>query len=238
MVAKSYQSMTQIGEPYKSSGRMYVQVKNEQTGVTRQVRWYTEEEYAKMYGEKIDKPVSSFKSQKQILGFENGYVTIFKGDTYANLDWFKRSIARYCKWWGWYIVSTEAVPFDLPCGLEPIELKWEWVGEEDGLLKSEHLVKQAVDKLLYDEGHSEYQGNVGDRLDLVVTVVKTFKGENYWGNYTIHTFEDSLGNQYVWSTSSKSWEEGTARHIKGTVKEHKTYKNVKQTVLTRCQEVK
>ena len=144
MVAKSYQSMTQVGEPYESAGKMYVQVKNEKTGNIRQVRWYTEAEYAKMYGEKVEKSPKEFKSQKQVLGFEKGYITIFKGDTYANLEWFQKSIARYCKWWGWYIVSTEALPIDLPVGIEPIELKWEMVGEEEGMLKPDHLVKQAV----------------------------------------------------------------------------------------------
>lgn len=31
-VAKSFQSMTFIGEPYTANGRMYIQVKNEKTG--------------------------------------------------------------------------------------------------------------------------------------------------------------------------------------------------------------
>ena len=74
MVAKSYQTMTQVGEPYESAGKMYVQVKNEKTGNIRQVRWYTEAEYAKMYGEKVEKSPKEFKSQKQVLGFDNGYI--------------------------------------------------------------------------------------------------------------------------------------------------------------------
>ena len=86
MVAKSFQSMKQLGEPFCEKGKMYVNVQNEKTGTIRKVRWYTDAEYAKMYGEKVDKPASEFKCQKQILGFENGYITIFKGDTYANLE--------------------------------------------------------------------------------------------------------------------------------------------------------
>jgi hypothetical protein len=45
-------------------------------------------------------------------------------------------------------------------------------------------------------------------------------------------------NVYVWTTASKSWEEGSEHYIRGTVKEHSVYKNTKQTVLTRCTEVK
>ncbi len=63
-------------------------------------------------------------------------------------------------------------------------------------------------------------------------------GENYFGNYTLHEMVDDSGNIYVWKTNSKEWEVGSVKHIKGTVKEHKTYKNADKTILTRCQEVK
>lgn len=237
-VAKSFQSMTQIGEPYLSAGKMYVQVKNEKTGNIRQVRWYTDAEYAKMYGEKVEKSPKEFKTQKEVLGFEHGYITIFKGDTYANLEWFQKSIARYCKWWGWYIISTEAVPVDLPVGIEPIELKWEMVGEEEGVLKPDHLVKQAVESLIYDASDSQFVGTVGERLDLEVTVIAARHQDGYYGPSTVHHMEDAAGNRYLWNTGSKSWEAGDKRHIKGTVKDHKVIKNVNVTILTRCTLVK
>lgn len=237
MVAKSYQNMKQLGEPFSEKGKMYVNVQNEKTGTVRKVRWYTESEYAKMYNEKPNKP-KEFKSQKQVLGFENGYITIFKGDTYANLEWFQRSIARYCKWWGWYIVSTEAVPFDLPVGIEPVELKWELVGEEEGMLKPDAEVKRAVESILYDKGNSEFVGSVGERLDIEVTVTAARQMNGYYGPCTVHYMEDAAGNQYLWNTSAKSWEVGDVRHIKGTVKEHKVIKNVSTTILTRCTIVK
>ena len=50
MVAKSYQSLKQIGEPYYKNGKQYVVVLNENTGNKREVRWYTESEYVKLYG--------------------------------------------------------------------------------------------------------------------------------------------------------------------------------------------
>lgn len=238
MVAKTYQTMKQIGEPFSENGKMYVNVQNEKTGNVRKVRWYTEYEYAKMYGEKVEKPKKVFKSQKEILGFENGFVTIFKGDTYANLEWFQKSLARYCKQWGWYVVSAEAVPCDLPVGLEPIELKWEVVGDEDGELKDEMAIKAAVDAILYDKGDSVFQGAVGERLELEVEVIAARKKDSYYGEQTIHYMVDAAGNQYLWSTASKSWEVGDKRHIKGTVKDHKIIRNVETTILTRCTLVK
>lgn len=237
MVAKSYQKLKQMGDPFLENGRLYVNVQTI-SGTIRKVRWYTEAEYAKMYGEKVDKPASEFKCQKQILGFEKGYITIFKGDTYANLEWFQRSIARYCKWWGWYIVSTEAIPFDLPCGLEPVELRWELVGEEEGMLKPDAMVKAAVDSLLYERGNSEFQGMQNERLTLDVIITEVHKGENQYGPYTVHYMEDANGNVFMWKTGSKSWEVGESKRIRGTVKEHKVYKNVNTTILTRCMEVK
>ena len=54
MVAKSFQSLRQIGEPYTKNGRQYVKVEKK-SGGEREVRWYTEAEYAKMYpDEKIN----------------------------------------------------------------------------------------------------------------------------------------------------------------------------------------
>lgn len=236
MVAKSFQSMKQLCEPFMENGRMYVNVKNEKTGSVRKVRWYTEAEYAKMYGEKVESTPSGFKCQKKILGFEKGYITIFKGDIDANLEWFQRSIARYCRWWGWYIVSTEEIPFDLPCGLEPIKLEWEQVGEPEGMLKPSDVIKPIIDSLLYDRTLSTFQGAVGERLNLEVTIVAVHKGENNYGTYTVHYMEDACGNRYMWKTNTKSWEIGEKKHIRGTVKEHKTFRNVDTTILQRCAE--
>lgn len=237
MVAKSFQSMKQMGEPFMENGKMYVKVQNEKTGTIRKVRWYTDAEYAKMYGEKVDKPASEFKCQKQILGFEKGYITIFKGDTYANLEWFKRSIARYCKFWGWYIVSTDEIPEDLPDTVTPVQLPWELVGKEDGTLIPEGMIASAIEPLLYEASSSEFQGKIGERIERVLTVRKNVSLPNAFGVSSMHIFEDAEGNVYVWTTASKAWAEGSEHKIRGTIKDHKVYRNCKQTVLTRCVEV-
>ena len=241
-VAKTYTNWRREAEPFIDNGKSYIMVYHPSTQKPKRVRWYTDVEYAKMYNlptvEVTSVPAGANPEQKRVLGFSKGYITIFKGDTYANLEWFQKSIARYCKWWGWYIVSTEAVPFDLPAGLEPIELKWELVGEEEGMLKSDAEVKAAVDSILYDKGNSTFQGMVGARLDLELEVISAHKKDGYYGEQTIHYMVDSVGNQYLWATTSKSWEVGDKRHIKGTVKDHKVIRNVETTVLTRCTLVK
>lgn len=235
-VAKSYQSLTIIGEPYESAGKMYVQVKNEKTGTVRQVRWYSDAEYARMYKTDTANPKVT-KTQKEALGFAEGYITVFKGNTYQHLEWFRASIAKYHKLFGWYISSKFNLPFDLPAGLEPMVVEWEAVGDENGLLNPDSQVKAYLEKLMYEEHPSQYQGKVGERIEVTVTVKKVYEGNGYFGHYAVHTMEDSEGNQYVWSTSAKHWSEGDLIVIRGTIKEHKTYRNVKQTVLTRCKEI-
>ena len=239
-VAKSYQELEIVGDVFVSSGRQYVNVKLK-SGKLKTVRWYTDAEYRKMYPEAVAVDRSAdpyYKSQKEVLGFTKGYITIFKGDTFGEIDWFRASIARYTRWWGWYIISTEEVPADLPEGITPIQLPWELVGQEDGNLKPEHLVKEAVESIIYDESESEYVGSIGERLDLYLTVERTIELDGAYGRSTMHIMRDDCGNLFVWTTASKSWSAGTEHHIKGTVKDHRKYKNECQTVLTRCLEVK
>ena len=239
-VAKSYQALEIVGDVFVSAGRQYVNVKLK-SGKTKTVRWYSDAEYRKMYPEAVAVDRSAdpyYKPQKEVLGFTKGYITIFKGDTYSEIDWFRASIARYTRWWGWYIISTEEVPADLPEGITPIQLPWELVGQEDGNLKPEHLVKEAVESIIYEESESEYVGSIGERLELYLTVERTIELDGAYGHSTMHIMRDDCGNLFVWTTASKSWAVGTEHHIKGTVKDHRKYKNECQTVLTRCLEVK
>lgn len=238
MVAKSYQKMTLVNDPYaKDNGRLYIKVLNENTGKVKEVRWYDEEEYYKMYPE--DRPEEKlFTNQKRILGFDEGYITIFKGDIEAHEHWFERSIARYCVHWGWYVVSTDTIPCDLPVGLTPVRLDWDKVGQSTGELKDAESISAIIASLLYGSHPSVFQGKVGDRLDLNVTVIKLVQKDKYFGNKitknAMHTFEDACGNHYMWDTAAKCWAEGSIKHIKGSVKEHKVINNVQTTILTRC----
>lgn len=238
-VAKSFQSFEKINEPYESAGRMYVDVRNPKTGTVRKVRWYDDYEYYRMYPEekKAENTIKATRPLKDVLGFEKGYITIFKGETYPHLEWFQQSIARYHKIWGWYIISTDEVPAALPSGVEAVQLRWEDVSDSDTALKSETAIKSAIENLVYDPGISEYVGDIGDRLTLTLKVTGSRSIDSYYGSSIVHTMEDEAGNVFVWITSAKNWPIGTVKTIKGTVKEHKTFRNTKQTILTRCTEV-
>lgn len=93
-----------------------------------------------------------------------------------------------------------------------------------------HLEKQ---KPVIDTSKSQFIGNINDKIEFVATVKRSVSFESAWGFGYFNTFVDANGNVLVWKTSS-GLEEGKTYNIKGTVKSHETYKDEKQTYLTRC----
>ena len=234
-VAKSYQGLATFGEPFQENKKAYVVVITP-TGAHKKVRFYSDAEYARMYPEK-EPIVKKIRSTKEVLGFSKGYITIFKGNTYPVLEWFQQEPrCRYHNFWGWYVVSEEEVPENLPAGIEPVQLKWEDVAiVEEDTLKSQTLVRQVVNALIYEPSSSRYQGEVGERLDLVVTITKVVTLENgYYGTNVFHLMEDADGNEYCWTTATCALVYGKCYSLRGTVKAHQNYKGKEQTVLTRC----
>ena len=226
--APSFANLERLSEPFEENGKEYILVKTK-SGTTRKVRWYAETP-SKAPQNKTLRPL------KDVLGFSKGYITIFKGDTYTLLDWFQEEPnCRYHNYFGWYVVSEEEVPENLPAGIEPVRLKWDDVAiVEDDCLKSEEQIRKHIDSLIYDESPSKHQGNVGERLELTLTVKRVVEKEGYYGNSAFHIFSDEEGNIYTWNTSSKTLEVGHTYRLKGTVKEHTCFRNVNQTNLTRC----
>ena len=249
-VAKSYQEWERIGEPYEANGKMYLVVRKP-TGATKTVRAYSESEYNKMYGVKAtaaapvmqngtDEPAQAYKV-KNILGFQDGYIWIFKGDLESAEYWFSRTPeCRYHVIFGWYIVSTESVPFDIPSCIESVQLPWEKVGNVDGTLLPKGIVEAAVNEVRYGGHPSQYQGNIGDRLELTIWVSRIIDlGETQYGTKQLYLFEDADANQYTWNTGvKKAWIVGDEVHARATVKAHDAYQGIRQTQLTRLMEVK
>jgi hypothetical protein len=112
------------------------------------------------------------------------------------------------------------------------------VGLDTGILKPDAQVKEAVEAIIYEPTASEFVGEVGERLDLTLTITAVRQIDGNYGVSTAHIMEDEDGNMFSWITASKSWAVGTVKKIRGTVKEHKIWRNNKITYLTRCTEVK
>ena len=238
MVAPSFQSMNILCEPYAVSGKMYVKVENPKTKNVRQVRWYSEQEYRKAYGNKDNSNIVSSKTAdfnyKKILGFDKGYITIFKNDPELDNEWFRRSAARYHIVWGWYFVSTEEIPADLPKEYQPVRLEWSEVSTEDGQMRSDTEIRRYVETLIYPQFESNFIGQLGERLSLTLTLIKDYQFDNGYGNAHIYEFVDGDGNYFTWTTNAKILTVGSTYDLKGTVKDFKTYKGKNQTQLTRC----
>lgn len=90
---------------------------------------------------------------------------------------------------------------------------------------------------------SQYVGSVGDKLEVKVRYLYTarFEVKSFYGfgmeTMCIHNFVDDNGNKLIWKTSSglpMDIEKDDTVLVKGTIKEHKEYKDEKQTSLTRC----
>lgn len=238
MIAPSFKDFTPVSEVYISNNKKYIKLQNPKTGAIRSCRWYTEDEYNKMYG--VAEPQSiPFKTQKIVLGFINDYITIFKnGGMDENNEYFKYSPARYCRLWGWYFPSDIDLPKDLPADCNPMKLEWALVGNDDEKLKTDAEIHENIDALLWPEHPSQYQGAVGERIDRRIVVIRNYKLETNYGHSNMMTFEDESGNIYLWTTTAKDWPEGTKHRIRGTVKGYNLYHNIHQTILTRVAEVK
>ena len=139
LVAKSYEGLEQVSEEYTVNGKHYVKVRLN-NGTIKQVKAYSPAEYARYYPEvKIIQPA---KSRRDVLGFgEKGFIWIFKGNTYENLDWFRASPCRYARTWGWYLPSSEELPEPLPADVQPLKLEWTAVSTDDKLHDENTITK-------------------------------------------------------------------------------------------------
>ena len=231
-VAKTFQSLKQLTEPYEKNHRKYVKVLTK-SGTEREVRWYSQAEYEAMYPDE-EAPIERIRSVKDVLGFADGFITIFKGDIEPVEFWFEEQEAcRYHVLWGWYVISTEEVP-TLPAGVTAVRLPWEEISEPDGSLKSESAITKVVESLIYADDTSQYLGEVGERKDLVLTVKRAISLVDGFGTKTLHIMADTDGNIATWATNAKNLAVGKTYRLRATIKDLNVYKGQKQSVLTRC----
>ena len=84
------------------------------------------------------------------------------------------------------------------------------------------------------EVNSQHIGKVGDRINFKGSFSKVFDqaGETDWGTTFVYKLVDENGNVFTWKTGSCLPDEFDS--VKGTVKEHKEFRGIRQTELTRC----
>lgn len=84
-------------------------------------------------------------------------------------------------------------------------------------------------------GASEYFGEIKKRDTFSLTLTGTNEFDGMYGTTYLYRFVDADNNTAVWFSSKNcDLSKGETYQVKGTVKEHKQYRDTKQTVLTRC----
>lgn len=82
---------------------------------------------------------------------------------------------------------------------------------------------------------SNWIGNKGERVEISLAhaeLVTSF--DSLYGTTFLYKFSDKQGNIFSWFASSPIANPETATKLVGTVKDHTTYQDVKETQLTRC----
>lgn len=180
----------------------------------------------------------------QKKGFnENGKIYVVIGNTYEKKDQLREAGAK----WHNYPLSSWTFT-EKPTEFDTVELA---ANEclafhyEDGWLDwntEVNFTELISSKTPTEKNPSQYVGNVGDRLDLIVTFMRrhiyekpSFRGYGV-DHIAINLFRDDNGNCFVWKSASAYFNvaEGTKVKLKGTVKEHSDYNGTKQTILQRC----
>lgn len=243
-VAPSFANFPIAEGPYEKNGKSYVRILKGD-GIVKEVRWYDEKEYKKSFSSTgktatptVQKP--EYGSQRIALGFEpTGSITIVAGSTYEHKEALKSYGARYCRWWGWYFVSGSKLPSSMPEGLRLVELPWTTVSSDAEYLPTDEKVAEALDGLLYEKDESKYIGVVGERLPFQVEIEKIVSLDSYYGPSKMYQFRDANRNVLIWTTTTAhDWSVGDTLSIKATIKDHKKYKNMEQTIITRVFELK
>lgn len=232
MVAKSYQSLQMIGEPYTQNGKQYIKVAAKSG--EKAVRWYSDDEYYRMYPDEVPTK-NKVRSLKEVLGFEKGYITLFQGEVNESEDVFIHSPnARYNRLFGWYCPSECDLPEGIPSHLTIVRLQWDDIAVDDDTLLGEKQVRRVVEGLLFQPSGSQHQGAIGDKLTVTVTVKRVMPIDGMYGRTYFHVFEDATGNVYTWNTKTQSLSQGKTINLQGTVSSHDTFRNENQTKLVRC----
>ena len=82
---------------------------------------------------------------------------------------------------------------------------------------------------------SSWMGDVGDRVSFKIADYRVISSrETQWGTTCVYKLVDEDGREATWKTSNWIDEHCIGGTIKGTVKELKEFRGIKQTELTRC----
>lgn len=163
MVAKTFQNLEQIGEPFKDGDKMYINVRAK-NGKEKRVRWYTVDEYCRMYPEAnreelLRKYSPYWKPLKHTLMGDGEFIYVLEGDVETHLQELQNcKDILYCTYWGWYLKST--APQEIVDGAREwfILHRVDWRDVSNGEeLKSYPEVKKFIDTICNGKAAYKWQ---------------------------------------------------------------------------------
>lgn len=177
----------------------------------------------------------------------DGHTWVYFGNTYEIRGELKAAGAKYDGILGWH--SAERIG-----EYDAVQVEGFFEKDDCGVIsyfspkETAALVQEAQQKRAEEKDESQYVGEVGAKIEKVVSLKKVTSFDTQFGTMYIYIMQDEDGNDIVWKSSAILWKEkpmaGTAPwvrykegdhlRIKGTVKELGNYKGRKQTVITRC----
>lgn len=193
--------------------------------------------------ERQEKLNKSKENQEELLAkwgydVENPLIWLVGGgSTYEIKDQLKEMGCKFNPAFGWYCNHS----IDVPAGYGVVSINfydvyvWYPLSKKFELKDNAKEIADAAKVTLEPESHSEYMGEVKERLrDLKATLTAVRSFDSFYGTSFIYIFTCGE-NVLVWMTSScKDIEIGEEVLLTGTVKEHEIYRGVKQTKLSRC----
>lgn len=234
-VAKTYEKMALVGEPFQENGRMYVYV--DAPKGQKKVRWYSDAEYRRMYpNAAVENDIMNFNA-RHAFGFgSEGYITLYKGSNVEEWAENDRRNIYYNLTFGYYTPGRLELP-SLIDGIQPIQLKWEEVAAEGNKMRPHEEVQKLVASLINDTSVSNYQGQVNEWIQKEVKVREKKTKDSRYGDKHTYTLEDSENNMYIWETGAKNYSITQTISLKMKVKEHKEINGAKVTVVWYCKEI-
>lgn len=229
--------------------------------IRKRVRAYTPDEYEKYLANQarakerkaekraaeVAKLQEESKANLRVALEEAGYdvecpqiFVVIGENTYAVKDELKELGCKYKPEFGWYCTHAVdvpvyygmvGIPFDQVCEWNPVAKK---IFVKDGAKE----IADAAKNEAAPKSNSEFIGDIKQRLrDMEVVYTNCRIIESYYGVSLVYTFK--LGdNVLTWFCSGKGIdpdiEIGETVLLTGTVKDHKIYNGVKQTIVNRC----
>ena len=231
MVAKSFQSLPIIGEPYTLNGRQYIKVATARG--ERQVRWYSADEYYRLYPAETPEKKKT-RSLKEVLGFERGFITLLRFDENQLNETELPKVARNNRLFGWHIASEDKLPSIMAAGISLDTLYWDDIAVDEDTLFKEETVRRVVDGIRFKPSASKHIGSIGDKIEKWVYIKRVMPIDGYYGRTYLHIFEDIENNVYTWNTKTANLTAERWVTLQGTISAHEEYRGEKQTKLVRC----